>query len=108
MTPMDAERTGRILEGAIRMWGRELQMIVAVEELSELQKALCKRLRAEDADVGTRARMEDSICEEIADCYIMLQQMELLFDADGAVADWEVRKLERLEKRVFGDWIRDN
>lgn len=38
----------RILENAIQIYGKDLQIIVAIEELSELQKELTKYLRGFD------------------------------------------------------------
>ena len=49
----------------------EKQVVVAIEELSELQKELCKTLRGK-ADI-------DHITEELADVWIMFQQMKLYF-----------------------------
>ncbi len=69
------------------------QIIVAIEELSELQKELTKALRMK--------ANQDHITEEIADAYIMLYQMCYYFGVEDddikAVADY---KLKRLEKRV--------
>ena len=42
---MTQEREAKILEGAIEKWGVTAQVVVAIEELSELQKELCKFLR---------------------------------------------------------------
>ena len=41
---MTQEREAKILEGAIKTWGEEAQSVVAIEELSELTKALAKEL----------------------------------------------------------------
>ena len=51
-----------------------LQLIVAIEELSELQKELCKSLR-DKTNI-------DNIIEEIADVEIMLEQVKLYFKID--------------------------
>ena len=47
------------------------QLIVAIEEMSELQKELCKLLRNE-------IRSMDNIEEEIADVSIMLEQLMII------------------------------
>lgn len=96
---MTQEREAAILEAAINKWGNRLQIVVAIEELSELQKALCKYLRclAADADCEDLSCAEAAIKEEIADASIMLNQLELIF---GDCTEEEVRKLERLEKLV--------
>lgn len=78
-----------IYHQAIQKWGINPQIIVAIEELSELQKALCKYLRGDPHNVE----------EEIADVKIMTRQLEEMFDSK-AINDWEKAKLERLLQRI--------
>ena len=59
------------------------QIIIAIEELSELQKELCKALRYNSN--------YDNIVEEIADVEIMLEQMKLYFNILN-------KDLERMKK----------
>lgn len=80
---------------AIETYGAYAQTVVAVEELSELQKELCKAIRPGIGDPENR----DHIAEEIADVYIMLEQMEMLYDLD-TVDLWKAKKIERLKKRL--------
>ena len=81
------------LERAIETYGKDLQLNVAVEELSELIKEICKNKRGAD----NRA----SIIDEMADCYIMLEQLEIIFDISAEeINDAIVYKLNRLEKRL--------
>lgn len=68
-----------------------MQKIVAIEELSELQKELCKSLRCAD-----RGR----IAEEIADVQIMLDQMVMLFGCSEETEKWRADKIERLKIRM--------
>ena len=86
---MTQEREAAILESAIKKFGPRLQVIVAIEELSELQKELTKWLRGK----GTR----EGLMEEMADVFIMLNQLELIF---GNPTEEEIAKLERLEGLV--------
>ena len=95
----------RILKRAIETYGEEHQILVAVEELSELQKALLKFLRIND----TREYYEDrlgtsevlkSIEEEMADVEIMLEQLKLMFQSYELVEDAKEAKLKRLEERL--------
>lgn len=81
------------LEKAIATYGKDMQLTVAVEELSELIKEICKSKRGND----NRA----NIIEEIADCYIMLEQLEIIFgiDSEEIYARFN-EKLKRLEKRL--------
>ena len=80
---------------AIETYGAYAQTVVAIEELSELQKELCKAIRPGIGDPENR----DHIAEEIADVYIMLEQMEMLYDLD-TVDLWKAKKIERLKKRL--------
>ncbi|QIB26077.1 hypothetical protein [Caloranaerobacter azorensis] len=82
----------QILSLAIRVFGQQKQRIVAIEELSELQKALCKFERNQ-----TNENI-NSIAEEIADVEIMLEQMKLLYDIEELVRNNKQHKLERLDE----------
>lgn len=69
------------------------QVVVAIEELSELQKELCKHLRGKLDGCN--------LVEEIADVQIMLEQMILLFDIDQSTIDYVInQKLKRTEERL--------
>lgn len=83
------------LKTALDTFGAYAQTVVAIEELSELQKELCKAIRPGIGDPENR----DHIAEEIADVYIMLEQMEMLYDLD-TVDLWKAKKIERLKKRL--------
>ena len=74
---------------AIAKFGTEAQTRKAVEELTELSLAL---LRALDG----RANMAN-ICEEIADCRIMLDQLAIMYDFDDEIAKVQKMKTIRLE-----------
>lgn len=75
---------------------KEKQIIVAVEELSELQKELCKYLRDK--------YNEENLIEEIADVEIMLDQIRIFFDLDekeiNKIKDF---KLERTKERMLNN-----
>ncbi len=81
------------LERAIEVYGKDMQLTVAVEELSELIKELCKNKR------GNENR--EAIIEELADCNIMMSQIEIIFNIRNAeVTRKVIEKTERLEKRL--------
>ena len=81
------------LERAIETYGKDMQLTVAVEEFSELIKEICKHKRGADNI--------DNIVEEMADCYIMLEQMEIIFGIDNRdIGMFKYDKLCRLEKRL--------
>ncbi len=79
---------------AIATYGIESQVDKAIEEMSELTKALLKERRC----CGSRA----AVCEEIADVYIMLLQMMLIFEEKKKIAECIDYKIKRLEKRILG------
>lgn len=82
-----------LLRLAIALYQEPAQILMAIEEMSELTKALCKTFRVDEIT----QEMRDHIVEEIADCKIMLRQMELIF---GFADEWEGKKLQRLEERM--------
>ncbi len=81
-----------VLQRALDTYGSTLQIAMVFEEMSELQKELCKYLRG-------RGSFEH-IAEEIADVEIMLEQMEMLFCCAEDVRSVRKRKVERLKERL--------
>lgn len=81
-----------VIGSAIDHYGAEHQTIVAIEELSELQKELTKHIRG-------KANL-DHIAEEMADVEIMLMQLYRIFGNKGKVEDWMDIKLKRLWDNV--------
>lgn len=81
-----------ICRAALETFGEMAQMAMAVEEMSELTKELCKYRRG-------RNNVE-SIAEEIADVQIMLRQLVILFDCKETVDKYRQYKLERLAGRI--------
>lgn len=67
-------------------------MKMVLEEMSELQKEICKRWRGKDN--------RDAIIEEVADLEIMLDQLKLMLDIQYHVQQARQDKLLRLR----GDW----
>lgn len=81
-----------LYQKAIETYGEESQRRVAIEEMSELTKELCKW------DRGHNNRLY--IAEEIADVKIMLEQLTLIHGCDDLINDWYDFKLERLERKL--------
>lgn len=81
-----------VLQRALDTYGSALQIVVMMEEMSELQKELCKYLRGKYSP--------SSIAEEIADVEIMLKQMKMLFCCADDVSAVRRRKVERLKERL--------
>lgn len=78
---------------AVRKFGERAQILVAIEEMSELTKALLKYIRHEDFNQGDYDDIVESIAEERADVSIMLNQLAVIF---GKNEDAETEKLEHL------------
>ena len=73
--------------------GDKNQITVAIEELSELQKELCKYLRG-DMDYY-------NIAEEIADVEIMLEQLKIIFLNKSDVEETKKEKINRTIERYL-------
>ena len=80
-----------ILRKAIQTYGKDQQLLMAIEEMSELTKAICNYNRGREANIA----------EEMADVYIMLAQLEIIFNNSNEVMMWMARKIERLEQRLM-------
>lgn len=76
----------------IDKWGSKAQLTVAIEELSELIKEICKIKRG----MGDMT----NLAEEVADVEIMCEQLRYIFDIDSTVDTWKESKLTRLEARL--------
>ena len=81
-----------VLHEALEMFGAEAQTLMVFEEMSELQKELCKHARGKDNRLA--------IAEEIADVRIMLDQMCILHDCENLAKVYRTAKLARLWERI--------
>ena len=93
---MTTEERRALLDRAITAYGAPAQIDMAVEEMAELTKALCKVKRVSCA-AEAKAVLEN-VVEEMADVQIMLDQLRIIFGRSSAEA--EAYKLERLKKRL--------
>ena len=82
-----------LYKAAVQKFGERAQILVAIEEMSELTKALLKYIRHEDFNQGDYDDIVESIAEERADVSIMLNQLAVIF---GKNEDAETEKLEHL------------
>ncbi len=81
------------IEKAIATYGADAQLNVAIEEFAELTKEICKHKRYADNRVN--------IIEEMADCYIMLDQLTIIFGIKASeIVAMTDKKIARLEKRL--------
>lgn len=73
-------------------YGKEHQVLIAIEEMSELTKELCKYFR--------RYERKKEIIEEVADAQIMLEQLIELFGINNEVDRMIDYKLNRQIRRM--------
>ena len=95
MNKIPYEQRVRTYTKALICYGVEKQMIVALEEMSEVQKEICKKMRGYSNEVH--------LAEEIADATIMLEQMRLFFGLNDLVCekmDEKVKRLDELLKKI--------
>lgn len=76
----------------IQKYGCEAQIIVAIEELAELQKELTKWLRG-------KGNIQN-IAEEITDVRIMTEQLEYIFVCTDEIVKTWFEKIERIKDLV--------
>lgn len=88
------EQRVQVYANALNHYGEENQLTVALEELSECQKEICKFMRGY-GNAGCLA-------EEVADSLIMLEQVVYIFGLDEMVSQEVDRKVQRLEDRISG------
>lgn len=85
----------KIYYAIISKFGNKNQIIVAVEELSELQKELLKGLR-----YSPEERL-NNITEEMADVEIMLDQLKIIFNNGSDVEKVKDMKIHRTVERYL-------
>lgn len=93
MTEINEEK---LYERALRVWGKEPQMLQVIEEMSELIKEILKNVNRKKDNV-------DAIIEETADVEIMLGQLKCCYDIADQVRDYKAEKLKTIDKRL-DDW----
>jgi len=82
-----------IYKQATDIFGSKAQIIVAIEEMSELIQALTKHLRT---DLVT-----DNLAEEIADVEIMIEQLRTIFvGINDKIDSFKIAKINRLAMKL--------
>nr|DAR81385.1 MAG TPA: nucleoside triphosphate pyrophosphohydrolase [Caudoviricetes sp.] len=78
---------------AIELYGEKAQKLMAIEEMSELTKEICKDFR------GKLDR--EHLVEEMADVMITLDQLMIMYEV-STYEIWQIceRKMERLKERL--------
>lgn len=103
----DKKELEKLYKDCIEYWGFEKQARAAQEECAELIVAISHYLRGEErapeepADLSSRARIFQHIIEEVADAYLMINQLISYFGKDMVMeivdlkSDRVKEKLER-------------
>lgn len=94
MNKIPYEERVKVYEQALETYGEGIQLIVAIEELSECAKEVCKVLRNK-GDL-------DHLAEEIADATIVLEQLRLIFNVNDEVCQHMDAKVTRLLGKIHG------
>lgn len=91
------EERKAVYEDAIHAYGVQAQLLMVLEEMSELQKEICKNFRGKDNRLA--------IAEECADLTIMLEQLRLIYGINDDVniqMDLKVRRLAERLGEIYG------
>lgn len=89
MNKIPYEQRAQVYTNALICFGETAQMVMALEELSECQKEICKKMRGYSN--------LDHLAEEIADATIMLEQLRLFFGLNDLVCEKMDQKVQRLD-----------
>lgn len=90
----------KICAQAVNKWGYIKQLGVAIEEASELIKAISKVLRNDIDPSDTTSRELIDLAEEVADVEIMLAQIRMMIGDEiiDSQKQWKLSRLEALIK----------
>lgn len=92
MNKIPYEERAKVYTDALKTFGASTQLVVALEELSEAQKEICKALRG-----GANIL---HLAEEVADATIMLEQVRQIFAINEEVCKAMDAKVLRLRQRI--------
>ena len=85
-----------VLKRALHTWGEQAQMMMVVEEMSELMKEILKNVNRGKDNLA-------EITEETADVEIMLEQLKENYQIADKVEAYKSEKIKLIERRL-DDW----
>lgn len=85
-----------VLKRALHTWGEQTQMMMVVEEMSELMKEILKNVNRGKDNLA-------EIIEETADVEIMLEQLKENYQIADKVEAYKSEKIKLIERRL-DDW----
>lgn len=86
----------KALKRALNFWGEKAQMLMVVEEMSELTKEILKNINRGKNNI-------DELAEETADVEIMLEQLKENYNIAEKVEAYKKDKIKIIEQRL-NDW----
>ena len=82
-----------LCQKAIDAWGTDAQLLMVLEEMSELQKEILKHINRGKDNL-------DEIIDDTADVEIMLEQLKYIFGIHKNVAERIPLKLNKVKARL--------
>lgn len=82
-----------LLHKAVEKWGKQAQLLMVLEEMSELQKEILKNINRDKDNIN-------EIIEETADVEIMLEQLKYIYNIHVAVEKQIPVKLQKVKNRL--------
>ena len=92
MNSISYDERKQIYQAACEKYGIDSQIVIAIEEMSELTKEICKISRGQWSI--------ESLAEEIADVTIMMEQLHVIYDINDLTCDYMDAKIRRLQIRL--------
>ena len=90
---MKAEHSA-VLDRAFAKWGRDSQVMLALEEMAELSKELLKNINRNSDNVA-------QITAEIADVYVVLEEVKNIYSIkDDDISEIMDPKIQRLKAKL--------
>ena len=94
-------KSPEVLEDAINRYGAPAQIDMAIEEMSELTKALLKNRRNyATATANERSRLREAIIEEAADVIVTVVQVIMIYAEPEEIQAAVDFKINRLQERL--------
>lgn len=85
--------TNSVCKRALETWGETAQMLMVIEEMSELTKEILKNVNRRQNNIA-------EIIEETADVEIMLEQLKENYHITQQVEEYKAQKLMQIAARL--------
>lgn len=93
------EERAKVYADALATFGPGMQLVVTLEELSEVAKEICKHMRGKGSHLH--------LAEEVADATIMLEQVRQIFKINDEVCKVMDEKVLRLKCKIEREKAKD-